>query len=142
MAITVSQRAREYVRKRAQDHMTATVSLYRSADVTFSDTTGVSTTPTRTAYYTGKCRIWSLNTGSSVVIGDTDIAVADTVISIPFGSAEPKIDDMAVVSDNPPDPTLEDQAFIIQHFDGGGLIGGTIRLSCKAIVDSANWQNA
>lgn len=141
MAITVSQRAREYVRKRAQDHMIATVTLYRPVDVTFNDTTGIVGTPSRASYYTGKCRIWSLNTGSSVIIGETDIAVSDTIISIPFGSPAPKIDDMAVVGINPPDPTLNSMAFIVQHFDGGGLIGGTIRMNCKALADSADWQN-
>lgn len=44
MAITVSQRAREYV-ERAQDHMIATVTLYRPVDVTFNDTTGIVGTP-------------------------------------------------------------------------------------------------
>lgn len=142
MKITVSNRSREFVRKRAQDHMTANVKIYRPVDVQFNDLTGMVETPARDPYYTGIARIWQQNTGDSMILGEAHISTSTTNISIPFGSPTPKIDDVVLVVSNAVDPTTVGQAYSVMHFDGGGLIGGTIRMSCRRLADSATWQNA
>lgn len=128
------------MRKRTQDHMGAKVSVYRSGTTTFNSTTGMIDTPARTAYYQGKARIWTVNTGQAVIAGEADITLANTNISIPWGSASPQKDDLIIVESNPPDPTLVGKAFRVMAIDGGGLIGGSIRMTCATFTDSAVWS--
>lgn len=140
MKITVSNRSREFVRKRAQDHMISKISIYRPVDVTFNSLTGMVETPTRDPWYVGKARIWQQNTGESVILGEANVSLSTLNISIPFGSDAPKIDDVVTVALNPSDPTLEGTAHAVVYYDGGGMIGGTIRMSCRSLADSAEWQ--
>lgn len=140
MPITVSDRSREYVRKRAQDHMGATVSIFRDATQSFNSTTGIVETPVRTAYYTGIARVWTVDSGQVILAGEADITTANTNVSIPWGSAQPQKDDLVKINSNQADPTVVGKVFRVMNIDGGGLIGGTIRMSCTAFTDSAVWS--
>lgn len=140
MPITVSDRSRQYVRKRAQDHMGANVSVYRGTTQTFNSTTGMVETPVSAPYYTGVARVWQVDSSQVIMAGEADITVANTNISIPWGSTLPKKDDLVKINKNPVDPTLENEVFRVMGVDGGGLIGGSIRMSCAAFTDSAVWS--
>lgn len=141
MSITVSARTRAYLRKRVQDHMLASITLYRPATGSFNSTTGMVDIPSRSAYYTGSAAIKMLSSGNQVVIGESEISMADTVISIPFDSPKPKIDDVAVVVSNSPNPMLDGMAFVVINFTIGGLLGDTIKINCRSFDDNASWQN-
>lgn len=136
---TVTQRMREYVRKRAQDHMNSTISLYRYGSINFDDITGTVTVPDRDPIYSGKARVWQLNEGQVLVSGDADIATASTNISIPFDAALPKRDDIVVIRTCVQDPSIAGMAFRVMAVDGGGMIGAVRRMQCVALVDSGQW---
>ena len=141
MGITVSERARNYVRGRVEDHMLATISIFRPVEGSFNDSTGIVSIPSRTEFYSGKARIRLLSSGSEIVIGESEIAMADTVISIPHDSPRPKAEDIAVVSDNPPSTILNGYAFTVVNFTVGGLIGASIEMNCRALDDNSSWKN-
>ena len=140
MAITVSERTRSYLRKRVQDHMLASITLYRPAAGTFDSLTGMFEIPSRSAYYTGKAAIKMLSAGNQISIGESEIAMSDTVISIPFDSPKPKVDDVAVVANNSPNPLLDGMAFVVINFTVGGLLGDTVKINCRSFDDNAMWQ--
>ena len=137
----VTQRSREYVRNRAQQHMEATVKVYKSGDVGFDPTTGISVFPDREPYYEGIARIWQVNEGDMVLSGEAQITQLTTNISIPWDAPSPRKDDIVVVVTNPPDTRLAGWVFHCVYVDGGGYIGGTRRMRTTALTDSANWTN-
>lgn len=142
MKITVSQRSREYARRRSTDHMDSTIKLFRYGQISFDDLTGMLTVPDRDPIYTGIARIWQLDEGQPVISGDADIATASTSISIPFYSVMPKRDDIVVVVLCPQDTNLVGTAFRVMNVDGGGLIGAVRRMQCVALADSGQWLNS
>jgi hypothetical protein len=137
----VSQRSREYVRDRIQDHMEAYVTIYRHGDADFSATTGLVTYPSRSPYYAGKARVWQLNDGDAVVSGEADITILTTNISIPWTAPSPLKDDILVINRNVVDATTVGRVFRVMYVDGGGYIGGTRRMRCVSFSDSAVWEN-
>lgn len=139
---TVSQRSQQYVRNRVQQHMAATVTLYRYGSTEFDDDTGMVEVPSRSSIYEGIARIWQTNEGQVVIAGDSDIATLTTNISIPWDSVMPCKDDIVVVKSNPGDVGLVGRAFRVLYVDGGGLIGGARRMQCSALADSAVWSQS
>lgn len=137
----VTQRAREYVRSRIQDHMDADVTIYRHGDADFNATTGLVTYPSRSSYYTGKARVWQLNEGDAVLSGEADITVLTTNISIPWSAPAPLKDDILVINRNIVDESTVGRVFRVVYVDGGGYIGGTRRMRCVSFSDSAVWEN-
>ena len=141
MKYAISQRSREYVRDRAQMHMGAIVTIYKSGDVGFDPANGLSVFPDRNSYYEGKARIWQVNEGDMVVSGEAQITQLTTNISIPWDAPSPKKDDIIVVVSNEPDTRLAENVFRVVYVDGGGYIGGTRRMRCVSLTESANWNN-
>ncbi len=138
----VSQRSREYVRDRIQEHMEAFVTIYRHGDAEFDEDTGLETFPSRDAYYVGKARVWQLNEGDVVLSGEADITTLTTNISIPWSAPTPLKDDILVINRNPVDLTTVGRVFRVIYVDGGGYIGGTRRMRCTSLSDSAVWKNS
>ena len=139
---TVSQRSQQYVRSRVQQHMAATITLYRYGTTEFDEDTGMVEIPTRSSIYEGKARIWQTNEGQAVIAGEADIATLTTNVSIPWESVMPHKDDVVVVKRNPGDVGLVGKAFRVLLVDGGGLIGGARRMQCSALADSAVWAES
>lgn len=136
----VSQRSREYVRNRVQEHMDGWVSIYRWADVEFDENTGIISYGTRTPYYQGKARIWQVNDGDVVVAGEANITTLMTNISIPWDATVPHKDDIVIVDRNIPDPSIIGFQFRVMFIDAGGYIGGARRMRCVSFSESASWM--
>jgi hypothetical protein len=139
--VTVSRYAQNYVRDRAQDHMTAEVTIYRHADaIDFSIVTGIATLPPRQSIYVGKARIWTGDSGASMIIGESEIAMLSTNISIPLDAVTIHKDDIIVVDENPPYEVMTGEGFRVMSVNAGGLIGSTQRTQCISLADSATWE--
>ena len=142
--ITVSDYARRYVRERAQDHMAATITLYRHADtINFDELTGIAEIPLgSTVVYAGKARVWTSNSGGAIVVGEAEIATISTNVSIPLDAPMPKKDDIVVVDTNPHDAVTVGTAYRVMSINGGGLIGSVRQMSCTAFTDSSFWEES
>lgn len=140
MAITISDRSRNYLRKRVEDHMLARIEIFPAEEGTFDETTGVFSVPSRVPFYDGKARIRLLSSGNEIVIGESEISMADTTISIPHDSPRPNADDVIVVTSNPPSTVIEGYVFVIINFEVGGLAGASMTINCRSLDANASWH--
>lgn len=80
----VSARARAYVRRRATAQMYATCVIERVDEGLWDPLSNLVTAGGRTVIYTGECRVWELSGPQPVDIGDDQIVLQSTNISIPW----------------------------------------------------------
>jgi hypothetical protein len=80
----VSSRARAYVRRRATAQMYATCVIERVDEGLWDPLSNLVTAGGRTVIYTGVCRVWELSGPQPVDIGDDQIVLQSTNISIPW----------------------------------------------------------
>jgi hypothetical protein len=118
------------------------VSVYRPVAVVFDEDTGMVEAPDSEPVYKGKARIWQQDTGGTVILGEAGISLSSVNISIPFDSPLPKIDDIVIVNRCSSNKAVEGVGYVVTHFDGGGMIGGTLKMSCQSLADSATWKHA
>lgn len=139
---TVSNYARAYVRARAEAHMNSSVRINRGGrGVSLDRTTGLATTNTGSLIYTGKARIWSLDKNGPVSIGDSDLVLQTTQISIPWQTSTiPDNDDVVTVTACPGDPDVVGRSFRIIGTDGAALSRATRRLTCVTLAENRSWN--
>jgi hypothetical protein len=136
-----SDRSVAYVRDRIQSLMTSLVSVYTHGDKVLGDD-GIVTYVMRNPLYTGKARIWESRTGDVVVQGDVALTQTNTNISIPFGSYEPKTDDVVRVANCPRDQRQNGRAYRVVAVDSGaGQMGAVYRMTVTSYSDSAVWES-
>lgn len=106
----ISDRARDYVRRRATAVMSATCRIERVTPPVFNQSTGRATTGSKTTIYEGRCRIWEVSAAQApVMVGEEDILMPTTQLSIPW--------------DVNPVPGRRDQVEIIDHDSDASMIG-------------------
>lgn len=141
MKITVSERSRSYARRRVQDHMSSTVFIFRDGAIEFDENTGIMSVPTRDYYYYGKAKVAALSQSGTMLMGEIQMSLGTTSISIPFSEdVHPKRDDIVVVGDNPTDQTADDHKFRVMSVNRGGIFGAVITMECVSFEDSAQWK--
>lgn len=80
----VSARARAYVRRRATAQMYATCVIERVDEGLWDPLSNLVTAGGRIVIYTGVCRVWELSGPQPVDIGDDQIVLQSTNVSIPW----------------------------------------------------------
>ena len=141
MPRTVSNYARRYVRARAEAQMTCHVRIYRHEDPVFDDETGLMTSSHGTKIYEGDARLWYAQGGNVVELGDADINMMNTYVSIPWDSDPvPHRDDIVMVDSCALDPDLVDRAFRVMNTDGGGLMNATRKMTVSTFAESHTWE--
>lgn len=94
----ISKRARNYVRKRATAVMESVVRIERVEEPVFDEVSVRATSGSRTVIYEGPARIWTMNTGGAIVLGEDSLHTQTTVMSIPWDVKEiPRIKDQIEV---------------------------------------------
>ena len=142
MRITVSERTKRYARMRAKDHMSAMVSVYRPEDpqIQFNDATGISEVPAHQKVYEGVARVWNIDTSGTLILGEADVAVASTNVSIPYdGSIEVRNGDVVYVLAHD-SVAYQGKAYTVQSVTYGGYMDATIRMSCTGLTASNSWE--
>lgn len=142
MKITVSERTKQYARKRAQDHMSAMVIVYRPEDpqITFDELTGLSEVPQHEQVYEGKARVWSIDTSGTLILGEADVAQASTNVSIPYdGSVDVRNGDVVYVLAHD-SIAYQGKSYTVMAVSYGGFMDATIRMSCTGLTASNSWS--
>lgn len=122
--------------------MTSQVSIYRHEDGVLDPMTGIIVSSHGSLVYTGKARIWYAQSGNIVLLGDADINLMDTYLSIPWAvGIIPHRDDVVVVESCQDDPDLEGAGFRIMNNDGGGLMNATRKFALQTFTDSHTWTS-
>lgn len=143
-AIT-SDFARASVRLRTTMGMTAMIQVLRGTLGTLDPDTGlVGGLQDSQTVYRGLARIRTVGQPAPVSIGGGEIAMRDTIISIPMTAPKvPHRDDLVrVLSDTPADTDLNTRIFRVLGADGGGMFGDARRISCSGWYQSRYWNNS
>ena len=139
MSGTASALARALVRRRTQAQMTCRIVVLRGAlgvlDPGSGQVGGI--TGARTVY-AGRARIRTVAPAGTIGVGDAQVDVRSTVISIPIASPVPHRDDLVRV-DEAGDLDLDTRIFRVTDVDGGGAFGDARRLYCTAWHESRYW---
>lgn len=141
MIRVISDRTRAYVRKRVLEAMTANVTIYRMVKPALDTNTLFVTATSAETIYTGAARIRQVTGGAPIIVGEEQLSVAGTAISIPFDAALPRADDIVVVSSFGPDEELETRAFLVRDVDAGGLIRAARTMTCAIYEESRWWES-
>lgn len=135
MPRTISQRAKNYVRRAAEAQFDCTVKIYRNSAPTFNTTTG-EYEPVNIDVYSGAARIWSVDSGGTMVVGETAFPLRTTYCSIPWDSTPmPVNDDIVEITSSPDDSYLEGRSFLVSSVDGGGQARATRRMQIVNIAE-------
>jgi len=141
MPRTVSARTKRYVRKSAEFQFNCTVRIFKNSTPVFDDSTGSYTPSEGTEIYNGPARIWSVDTGALVMIGEADLARRETYCSIPWDhDPVPRNDDTVEVLTAPDDHDLDGKSFRVTAIDGGGQILPTRRMRLSGLAENRSWQ--
>ena len=112
---------RDHIRQRATDLMSAGVRISRPG-TTYDPVTRRDISTEGELLYEGPARIWEVPAGQQVVIGEEEITVTSTYLSIPFWVQPlPEHDDLIVVTDSDDEDLIGRSLDIISTVRGGGL---------------------
>lgn len=124
----VSPRARAYVRKRGTDVMEAKVRIERVAAGQFNLGDLLVSSGSRSTIYEGKARLWEVSGMGAVQLGNDDIIVQSSYLSIPWDFVP---QDEWPASSWPPTtlPRVEDEFVVLEHKTDFAMVGrrGVIR---------------
>lgn len=134
-----SKRATQYVRKRVNAQMSYRVEIYRNGAPEFDSETGVYTATKGLMIYEGIARMYYLDGGGTINVGDGDIVTGGTYISIPFeADPVPHVDDTVIITKSQ-DPDLVGAAFRITSVDGGSYLHAARRLQVTVWAPNRTW---
>lgn len=132
--------AKASVTLRTGQGMTCQIQVLRGSLGTLDPTTGlVGGLTGASTVYSGPARIRTVSGGSTINLGGGEIAVRDTIISIPMSAAVPRRDDLISVVSGDDDTDLDTRIFRVLGADGGGLFGDARRMSCAGWYQSRYW---
>jgi hypothetical protein len=80
----ISPRARRYVREQATAVMEATCRIERVSGGGYNEATRLHEPASRVVLYEGPCRLWEVSGQAGVVVGDDEIHMQSTNLSIPW----------------------------------------------------------
>ena len=122
----VSPYAQGYIQDRAMDLMTSTCRVYTPSTGintgTYDPVTGKVTATPGTIKYEGPCRLWEVPGGQTIVVGDQELSVTQTYLSMPYWVTPlPERDDVIQILTSD-DPDLVGRSVsIVSTIRGGGL---------------------
>jgi uncharacterized protein DUF6093 len=143
-----SAMSRRLVRRYAEAHMNAQITILRGVLTALDPATGLVAGLTGAAtVYQGKARIHEVSGGGSTDNSDAPDSTRTAVISIPIGAPIPHTDDLITVqgtnvdSDaSESDADLDTRAWRITGVDGGTFFGDARRMSCTQTFNSRYWS--
>ena len=118
----VSRFAASYVRKRTAERMTDTCEIWKPGPpVTDRANGGKATRAKALVKYFGPCRIWEVNAGTQVLIGDEKLVMTQTYLSLPFNSVVPESEDVIKIVSCDDNDLVGRTVTVISVVRGGGL---------------------
>lgn len=138
MASPITAWARSYVRTRATQVMEFDCRIERLEKPEAYDENTLEMSPAqRQVVYTGKCRVWELTGSSTVLVGETDVYLQPTQLSIPWNTtAIIKRGDEAEITGAPQDSQMVGKRFEIQNVAKAGELRATRRFEVISVMQS------
>lgn len=135
----ISPTAQAYVRKRATELMADQCRIFKPQKPVLDRNTGKTVTPDPVIKYEGPCRFWEVQSGGQVLIGDEQVTMSQTYLSLPFNSVVPESDDVVEITASADDSLVGTTVQVISIVRGGGLRGSR-KLSVRVVESQkASW---
>jgi hypothetical protein len=131
----ITSTARSYIRSRVEGVMEYTCRAERVVKGNHADDTLVYTPGTRTTLYEGPCRLWEISGASAIVVGDADIDIQQTQLSLPWDSPILKKNDEVVITASPSDPSMTNKRFQVESSSKSGAMRATRRYVVKMVSE-------
>lgn len=129
-----------FVRRRATANMGSTCKIERVNPPTFDETDLSADAGSRTTVYTGVCRIWEATSSGVVMVGEEEIPIQTTQLSIPWDTeSTPQRDDEVEILTSYTDDQLVGRRFRILDVAKAGDLRPSRRFTVQSITESGDW---
>jgi hypothetical protein len=133
----LSKFAANYVRNRTTQRMGDKCVIFKPGGMQIDPVTRKAQRAEREVKYEGICRFWEIQAGAQSVIGDQQVVVTQSFLSLPYDAPVPESDDIVQIVESA-DPDLVGRTVqVVSIVRGGGL-----RASRKFIVRLVDSQKA
>lgn len=130
----ITNRARSYVRARAIQQMSYVVRAERVLTKPSYDEEDLVATPgTREELYTGIARIWEISGASTINVGESDVDISSTQLSLPWSTQLLRKNDEVEVLSSMSDSAMVGKRFQIQSSAKAGELRATRRYNVTAV---------
>jgi hypothetical protein len=116
----ISPFAASYVRKRTTEHMVDRCKIWTPGDVVIDDD-GRATRSESVVKYEGPCRFWEVNAGQQIVVGDEQISMTSSFLTLPYNAVIPEQDDVVQITASVDNDLVGRVVNITGVMRGGGL---------------------
>lgn len=141
---TVSSYAKAYVRTRATAHMKFQISIFPfqgNETRTIDPVTGRVQNALGALAYAGKARIWTVDSGGLITVGEDVIATQSTNCSVPWNAPHVPLGYIIRVDNMPSDEVIPSIWWRVTSVSSGGLIDATQRFGISAWQPSQAWED-
>lgn len=119
--VGISTFGRNYVRKRATQRQDDACKIWKPGPVVVDKTTGKSNRQVAQVKYEGPCRFWEVSAGQQIVVGDEQITMSQSYLSLPYNAPIPESDDIVEITRSDDTDLIGRTVEVISVVRGGGL---------------------
>lgn len=117
----LSKFAASYVRSRTADKMEDECRIFKPGEMVVDPVTHKARRGEAVVKYEGPCRFWEVQAGAQVVVGDNQVVVTQSYLSLPYNAPVPESDDIVQITKSV-DEDLEGRTVqVVSVVRGGGL---------------------
>lgn len=131
----VSPAAQAYIRKRASALMADECRIFKPGKPVLDRNTGKTVTPDPVVKYEGVCRYWEVQSGQQISVGDEQLTLTQSYLSLPFDAPVPESDDIVEITKSV-DPTLQGTTVSVIGITRGGGLRGSRKLLVRVVESS------
>lgn len=132
MTSIFSNIALDYLRDKATEVMTSECRIERVSLPSFDESSGTAVPGGRVTVYEGKCRIWETSQGGPIMIGEDDVVMQNTQLSIPWDvNPVPKRHDEVEITASQSDSAIVGRRFVIDSSAKAGELRPTRRFTVR-----------
>lgn len=129
-----------YLRTRTTEKMDHTCRINRPGSYTDNDLTGIASYQAGAVVYEGPCRFWEAQGGSGGFLGEEQVKVTQTFLSIPWSSPVPEEDDVITILTHV-DPDMVGRTVQVEAMTRGGDLRASrvFRVKITTHLNKAGW---
>lgn len=119
--LRISSFAGSYIRRRAAHLMVDECRIWTPGAPVVAPGTKIATRGVKELKYEGPCRLWEAQSGSQVIIGEEQVSMTQTFLSLPYTAPIPEPDDICQITKSVDIDLVGRTVSIVAITRGGGL---------------------
>jgi hypothetical protein len=128
----VSPTAQAYIRRRASELMADECRIFKPQKPVLDRNTGKTVTPSPVTKYEGPCRYWEVQSGQQISVGDEQLTLTQSYLSLPYDAPVPESDDIVEITKSV-DSTLQGTTVAVISITRGGGLRGSRKLLVRVV---------